>query len=60
MLGSSLVVYPAAGFPLLAKRNGAALAIVNREPTEQDDYADLVINDEIGPTLSAVVPTDDA
>ncbi|MBV8535184.1 MAG: Sir2 family NAD-dependent protein deacetylase, partial [Alphaproteobacteria bacterium] len=39
VLGSSLVVYPAAGFPLLAKRNGAALAIVNREPTEQDAYA---------------------
>jgi NAD-dependent deacetylase len=56
VLGSSLVVYPAAGFPLLAKRNGARLAIVNREPTEQDPYADLVINDEIGPTMSAVTP----
>jgi NAD-dependent deacetylase len=54
VLGSSLVVYPAAGFPLLAKRNGARLAIVNREPTEQDPYADLVINDEIGPTMEAV------
>jgi NAD-dependent deacetylase len=58
VLGSSLVVYPAAGFPLLAKRNGARLAIVNREPTEFDDIADLVINDAIGPTLSAVVPFD--
>src|SRR5690606_19835471 len=38
VLGSSLVVYPAAGFPLLAKRNGAALAIVNREPTELDGF----------------------
>ena len=37
VLGSSLVVYPAAGFPLLAKQNGAKLAIVNREPTDQDD-----------------------
>lgn len=54
VLGSSLVVYPAAGFPLMAKRNGAALAIVNREPTEQDPYADLVLHDEIGPTLEAV------
>jgi NAD-dependent deacetylase len=54
-LGSSLVVFPAANFPILAKRNGATLVIVNREPTEQDDMADLVINDEIGPTLSAVV-----
>lgn len=57
-IGSSLVVYPAAGFPLLAKRNGAKLAIINREETEQDSYADLVVNDEIGPTLSAVVPLD--
>jgi NAD-dependent deacetylase len=56
VLGSSLVVYPAAGFPLLAKRNGAKLAIVNREPTDQDAYADLVLHDEIGPTLSAAAP----
>ena len=60
VLGSSLVVYPAAGFPILAKRNGAALVIINRDPTEQDDIADLVINAEIGPTLSAVVPESDA
>jgi NAD-dependent deacetylase len=37
VLGSSLVVYPAAGFPLLAAQSGAALVIVNREPTEQDN-----------------------
>jgi NAD-dependent deacetylase len=54
VLGSSLVVYPAAGFPLLAKQNGAALAIVNREPTEQDAVADLVLHDEIGPVMSEV------
>jgi NAD-dependent deacetylase len=57
VLGSSLVVYPAAGFPLLAKRNGAALAIVNREPTDLDAYADLVLHDEIGQVMSAAVPT---
>jgi NAD-dependent deacetylase len=56
VLGSSLVVYPAAGFPVLAKRNGASLAIVNREPTELDPYADLVLHDEIGPVMSAAVP----
>ena len=56
VLGSSLVVYPAAGFPLLAKKNGAALAIVNREPTEQDAYADLVIHDAIGKVMTAVAP----
>jgi NAD-dependent deacetylase len=55
VLGSSLVVYPAAGFPLLAKRNGAELAIVNREPTDLDAYADLVLHDEIGPALSEAV-----
>jgi NAD-dependent deacetylase len=51
VLGSSLVVYPAAGFPTLAKRNGARLVIINREPTEQDGIADLVIHREIGATL---------
>jgi NAD-dependent deacetylase len=54
VLGSSLVVYPAAGFPLAAKQNGARLAIVNREPTEQDPVADLVLHDEIGPVMTAV------
>ncbi len=54
VLGSSLVVYPAAGFPLLAKRNGAKLVIVNREATDQDGYADLVLHDEIGPAMSEV------
>ena len=54
VLGSSLVVYPAAGFPLLAKRNRAKLAIVNRESTEQDELADLVIHDEIGVVTAAL------
>ena len=51
VLGSSLVVYPAAGFPDLARRNGASLVIINREPTEQDDGADFVLHEEIGATL---------
>lgn len=55
VLGSSLVVYPAAGFPVVAKRNGAKLAIVNREPTDLDDMADLVVNAEIGATLGGAV-----
>lgn len=54
VLGSSLVVFPAASFPLLAKRNGARLSIVNREATEMDVYADLVINDEIGPVMTGI------
>jgi NAD-dependent deacetylase len=55
VMGSSLSVYPAAGFPLLAKRNGARLVILNRDETGQDPYADLVIHGEIGPTLAAVL-----
>ena len=54
VLGSSLVVFPAAGFPLLAKRHGARLAIVNREPTDQDPFADLVLHEEIGAVMTAV------
>ncbi|HZQ39404.1 MAG TPA: Sir2 family NAD-dependent protein deacetylase [Rhizomicrobium sp.] len=53
--GSSLAVYPAAAFPLLAKRTGAKLVILNREETEQDPYADLVLHREIGPTLTAAL-----
>jgi NAD-dependent deacetylase len=55
VLGSSLVVYPAAGFPLLARRNGAKLVIVNREPTDQDRIADLTIHAGIGRTLQAAL-----
>jgi len=54
-IGSSLVVYPAADFPALAKRNGARLVILNREPTPLDGFADLVLNDEIGPVLGDAV-----
>jgi len=50
-VGSSLVVYPAAGFPALARERGASLVIVNREPTPLDNMARLVIRGEIGPTL---------
>jgi len=52
VLGSSLVVFPAAGLPIEAKRHGAKLIIVNREPTDLDSYADLVLNEEIGPLLT--------
>jgi NAD-dependent protein deacetylase/lipoamidase len=54
-IGSSLVVYPAAGLPVTAKRHGARLVILNRDPTELDHLADLVINAEIGPSLANVV-----
>jgi NAD-dependent deacetylase len=54
-VGSSLVVWPAAGFPLMAKRNGAALVIINREPTEFDDLADLVVRNDIGDALGPFI-----
>ncbi|MEZ0150794.1 MAG: NAD-dependent deacetylase [Candidatus Reddybacter sp.] len=55
-VGSSLQVYPAAGFPLVAKRSGAKLVIINRDPTAMDDSADLLIHDEIGLTLDGALP----
>jgi NAD-dependent deacetylase len=39
----------------MAKRNGAKLVIINREPTEQDDMADLVLRYDIGETLGPFV-----
>jgi NAD-dependent deacetylase len=54
-VGSSLVVWPAAGFPLMAKRNGASLVIINREPTEFDELADLVVRNDIGDVLGPFI-----
>ena len=54
-IGSSLVVWPAAGFPLQAKKSGARLVIVNREATEFDAVADLVIRQDIGDALSPLI-----
>jgi NAD-dependent deacetylase len=54
-IGSSLVVWPAAGFPLMAKRHGAALVIINRDPTEFDEIADLVVRQDIGDTLAPFI-----
>ena len=51
VVGSSLVVYPAAALPVLAKNNGASLVILNREPTDLDEYADLVLHNEAGESL---------
>lgn len=54
-IGSSLVVWPAAGFPLVAKRNGARLVIINRDATEFDDVADLVVRQDIGAVLAPFI-----
>ncbi len=53
--GSSLVVYPAAEMPLMAKESGAKLVIINLQPTPHDDFADVIINDKIGSVLPAIV-----
>jgi NAD-dependent deacetylase len=52
--GSSLVVYPAASLPVVARQSGARLVILNREPTDLDYLANLALHLEIGPTLGAV------
>ena len=54
-VGSSLVVYPAATIPLLGKQNGAKFVILNNEPTEMDQFADLVINASISDTFDAIL-----
>ena len=54
VMGSSLVVHPAASFPVLARRAGARLVIINREPTGLDSVADLVIHADIGPVVAEI------
>ena len=55
VVGSSLVVQPAASMPLVAKRSGAKLVIINRDPTPYDDMADLVIHHQAGATLRSIL-----
>ncbi len=55
VLGSSLQVSPANQLPLLAKRNGSKFAIINMEPTELDEWADVVIHHrKIGDVLREI------
>ena len=54
-IGSSLVVYPAAGFPRIAQQSGARLVIINEQATDLDPDCDLVLHERIGPVLSQVV-----
>ena len=54
-IGSSLQVFPAAGFPVLAKQNRTTLVILNREETGLDGLADLVIRGESGAVLAGVM-----
>jgi len=55
VIGSSLVVQPAASMPLVAKRNGAKLIIINRDPTSYDDMADLVIHGQAGSIMDNIL-----
>jgi NAD-dependent deacetylase len=55
VLGSSLVVYPAAAVPSHAVDSGAKLIIINRDETPQDGRADLVIRASLGETLGRIM-----
>src|SRR6266404_3086384 len=54
VVGSSLVVFPAANLPEVARDHGARLVIVNREPTPYDDVADVVLHGSAGEILGAI------
>lgn len=53
-LGSSLVVQPAAGLPVLAQSHGVRLVIINRDPTPLDGNADLRWNGDLGESLEQI------
>ena len=55
IVGSSLVVHPAADIPLAAVRAGASLIIINTEPTPIDSLAEVVINGRAGEVLPAIL-----
>jgi NAD-dependent deacetylase len=54
-VGSSLVVYPAADIPLIAKQGGGTLVLINKQKTPLDVMADYVINDEAGRILPQII-----
>lgn len=55
VIGSSLVVHPAAQMPVVAKRAGAKLVIVNRDETACDDIADIIVNGQAGQVMEAIL-----
>jgi NAD-dependent deacetylase len=55
VVGSSLVVYPAADIPLVAVRSGAQLIVINAEPTPFDELAAVVIRGKSGEVLPEIV-----
>jgi NAD-dependent deacetylase len=56
VVGTSLVVHPAASLPLLGARSGAGIVIINRESTPLDDDAELVLNHSSDSVFAAVYP----
>lgn len=55
IIGSTLVIYPAAYIPMYAKNAGAKLAIINLSATPLDHYATLVIHGKAGEIMSRVI-----
>lgn len=55
VIGSSLVVYPAAYVPVQAKQAGADLVIINKGETEQDHQADVRIDAAAGETMTKII-----
>jgi NAD-dependent deacetylase len=55
VVGSSLVVHPAASMPVVAKRAGAKLVIINRDETPLDNLADMVVHGEAGKMTEAIL-----
>lgn len=55
VVGSSLVVYPAAGFPLMAAQKGTPLAIINHQDTPHDSYASVTVQESAGQVLPPIV-----
>ncbi len=55
VIGSSLVVHPAAQMPVVAKRAGAKLVIVNRDDTACDDIADIIVNGQAGQVMEEIL-----
>jgi len=55
VVGSSLVVYPAAAMPLYAREGGARLIIVNLTPTHLDELADVVVRARAGDVMARLL-----
>lgn len=55
VIGSSLVVYPAAYMPLYAKQSGAKIVIINMGQTGQDEIADVFLNAPAGDTMARIM-----